>query len=1171
MNEEIELLSRPLKDWVLSQGWPSLREIQKMAIKKIRSNSFGENDFILSATTASGKTEAAFLPLLTVIHELNTEPQSSFEILYISPLKALINDMIGRVNSLAECVGRKAFRRHGEITGPERHGAQGILLTTPESLEARFIRSPDKLASVFADLKAVIIDEIHAYFQSPRGPQLISLLTRLEAQLAEKFNKNRHMIPRIALSATISHKSVSDVQTFLRPEAPGRVKILYPEDTVNKNRIEVHLKAFRGESYRAGKSAAKTAPLQPLYTKTHGDITDVLDPPLVIKEMVRSLFDGFSKWQKGLIFTNSRREAEEFAELLNRRARQKRLVYTPEEFAELLKFAGEQGLLSNSKKLWALLTLAGKKGLLYTPEGFAGLLKGIDRKKSFLYTPEEFAELIKLAREEGLENTPEEFPGLIQSIDIDREKSTENIPEEFPGLLKLAREKKFIYTPNEFVELLKLARSKGYECTPRNFAELLKRIDGKKGAVYTTEEFAEILKHLASHKGFVCTPGEFEKLLKELGKEKGFTCTPKEFKKLLKRTVREKGLKSTTEKFANLIKNLDREKNIISAGEKLAKLLKHLEKEKDIFCAVEKFTNLLRVADRKKSFVCTTEKFAALLKDLDLDREKDQVYVTERIADLLDLARGKNLVYTREEFAGLLKRIDEEKGLVYTAREYLELFNLIIEKGFLYTLEELPELLHRLAIEKGFLQNPEECKQYPVVKRSRPMELEYEFLPVTRLFWPHHGSLDSWIRSRSEKIMRDQYNRSILVCTSTLELGIDVGTVEATAQIGPGYSVASLRQRLGRSGRRKGKKPILHAYVKESHLGEMAHPVEKMHLQTFRTLAQINLLEADAFEPPDIQRLNLSTLIQQLLSHVHQYHNNGHGVDPGAAHTLFVERGPFKNSSEILEPLISRLSTKYNALLEDQPGGLFLTDLGIKYVEHFTFYAAFITPIEYVVRAGARRIGSFAPRYPYGPGDQFLLGGAYWKVLAVDHVRRIMNVTRTFSGRAPYFEGDGLAPSDLIVQEMQQLYESKSNPELPLYTNKAAIELVEDGKNAYSEIFSEHSHVVPHGRDVILFPWVGTRKQITLICALKWMGISCTAMDVAIYVRNISVQQILKVLKDLHDNPLPDEHDLARYASKLIFEKHDHLLSPALKRMNFASAKLDVSSLRSTLTRLLDQ
>ena len=249
MKDGRERLAEPLRAWVDKKGWRELRPIQREAIEAILvGDGAQDRDLVLSASTASGKTEAAFLPLLTRLVIRSEAPSPSFEILYLSPLKALINDMADRVREMAALVGRSAYRRHGDVRGKERSEmearARGLLLTTPESLEAQFIRSRETLPFVFADLQAVVIDEIHAYFESPRGP-LVSLLARLEAAIARHHGRASQVIPRIALSATLGGAgdgAEDDIRAFLRPEDPQRVKIVCPETV--QNRIEVHLKAF---------------------------------------------------------------------------------------------------------------------------------------------------------------------------------------------------------------------------------------------------------------------------------------------------------------------------------------------------------------------------------------------------------------------------------------------------------------------------------------------------------------------------------------------------------------------------------------------------------------------------------------------------------------------------------------------------------------------------------------------------------------------------------------------------------------------------------------------------------------------------------------------------------------------------------------------------------------
>ena len=210
MNDEFSLLHPAVQKWVYKQGWKDLREIQKSAIKPILS---GKSDIVISAPTAGGKTEAAFLPACSAI----TGDTDGFGILYISPLKALINDQYRRLESLGEMLDMKVTPWHGDSPQSLKKAAQqfpeGILLITPESLEARLIRDAGWVRSAFESLRYVVIDEYHAFIGFERGHHLQSLLTRLENLL----DRQQTHIPRLALSATLG--DMDGVMSFLRPDS----------------------------------------------------------------------------------------------------------------------------------------------------------------------------------------------------------------------------------------------------------------------------------------------------------------------------------------------------------------------------------------------------------------------------------------------------------------------------------------------------------------------------------------------------------------------------------------------------------------------------------------------------------------------------------------------------------------------------------------------------------------------------------------------------------------------------------------------------------------------------------------------------------------------------------------------------------------------------------------
>ncbi|WP_027388804.1 DEAD/DEAH box helicase [Chryseobacterium gregarium] len=189
-----DLLSEPIRKYIRDKGWASLRPIQEAAIPRILST---ENNYVLISRTASGKTEAAFLPILSRTN-FNEE---GVKVLYISPLIALINDQFRRVEELCEYLDISVTKWHGEASKSQKdrllRKPNGIVLITPESMEAMFVNKPYNLKHLFSTLDYVVIDEIHSFLGSDRGIQLQSILSRLQ-----KINKLN--FKTIALSATVS-------------------------------------------------------------------------------------------------------------------------------------------------------------------------------------------------------------------------------------------------------------------------------------------------------------------------------------------------------------------------------------------------------------------------------------------------------------------------------------------------------------------------------------------------------------------------------------------------------------------------------------------------------------------------------------------------------------------------------------------------------------------------------------------------------------------------------------------------------------------------------------------------------------------------------------------------------------------------------------------------------
>ncbi|MBO7408258.1 MAG: DEAD/DEAH box helicase, partial [Clostridia bacterium] len=278
-----------IQDYIYRSGWQSLRAVQNAAGDAI----FGtEDNVLLTASTASGKTEAAFFPILTL---LNEQPSETVGVLYIAPLKALINDQFGRLGELCAEEGIAVTRWHGDAALSQKRKLlkkpSGILQFTPESLESLLINTHMEIPALFGDLRFVVIDEIHSLLRADRGLQTFCLIERL-CRLAGCRPR------RIGLSATIGD-----------PEAAGRFL------AAGSGRGTV-IPRFDGgkEIWRLGmEHFYNTAPQA---DEDKGDIGGILpqeaatdSAPSAADPGIGYIFE-HTKGKKCLIFTNSREECE---------------------------------------------------------------------------------------------------------------------------------------------------------------------------------------------------------------------------------------------------------------------------------------------------------------------------------------------------------------------------------------------------------------------------------------------------------------------------------------------------------------------------------------------------------------------------------------------------------------------------------------------------------------------------------------------------------------------------------------------------------------------------------------------------------------------------------------------------------------------------------------------
>jgi ATP-dependent Lhr-like helicase len=189
-----------IQDYIYRCGWENLRGVQLDAARVLFET---DSNLLLSSSTASGKTEAAFFPIISMLYEA---PPSSFGALYIAPLKSLINDQFLRLDELLDMSGIPVFHWHGDVAASHKNKAMknpaGLLQITPESLEGLLMNRSTDVIRMFSDLRFVVIDEIHILTGTDRGNQIMCQLMRLAHLIG-------HVPRRVGLSATIGDLSLA--------------------------------------------------------------------------------------------------------------------------------------------------------------------------------------------------------------------------------------------------------------------------------------------------------------------------------------------------------------------------------------------------------------------------------------------------------------------------------------------------------------------------------------------------------------------------------------------------------------------------------------------------------------------------------------------------------------------------------------------------------------------------------------------------------------------------------------------------------------------------------------------------------------------------------------------------------------------------------------------------
>ena len=432
---------------------------------------------------------------------------------------------------------------------------------------------------------------------------------------------------------------------------------------------------------------------------------------------------------------------------------------------------------------------------------------------------------------------------------------------------------------------------------------------------------------------------------------------------------------------------------------------------------------------------------------------------------------------------------------------------------------------------------------------------------VVNEFWPHHGSLSRQIREDAEGALKDGSRPATALCTSTLEMGIDIGSLDSVAQIGPPPSVASMRQRLGRSGRRD-QAAVLRIYLTEAQFNGGSHAVDELRCDVVQTVAMVRLMLARWLEAPDDPGFNYSTLVQQTMSAIAQHG----GASAPDLHGALCGPGPFELvDAPRFERLLKAMIDK--GLLAEEPNGLLLHGAkGERMVNHFSFYAAFETSAEWRLVAADKTLGTMPISYPLAAGDLLIFAGKRWSIVEADEPRRAILLAPSPGGRLPLFGGSGPLVSQRVRAEMVAVYESDDEP---AWLDPKAAKLLDEGRVAWRRLGLGDTTVLRVGPGFLLFPWAGDRILRTMAVALRSAGVTgAVTYGPALEVRRSSAADLASAIRELLAHAPPAPATLAESIANRRIDKWDWVLDDALLNESAAARLLDLDGAWKALARI---
>ncbi|WP_405078066.1 DEAD/DEAH box helicase [Pectobacterium versatile] len=430
---------------------------------------------------------------------------------------------------------------------------------------------------------------------------------------------------------------------------------------------------------------------------------------------------------------------------------------------------------------------------------------------------------------------------------------------------------------------------------------------------------------------------------------------------------------------------------------------------------------------------------------------------------------------------------------------------------------------------------------------------------VPNEFFPHHGSLSRELRETLEARLQQGNLPTTAICTMTLELGIDIGKVQSVIQVTPPHSVSSLRQRMGRSGRRDSPS-VLRMLISEQELTASSSIVDHLRLQLVQSMAMIRLMISKRwFEPADTRQMHYSTLLHQILAITAQWG----GVRADQLWTQLCHTGPFRNIDvNDFKNLLKHMGA--NSLLTQLASGeMVIGAEGEKLTNHYTFYAVFNTPEEFRIITGNRTLGTVPVDSPLLPDQHIIFGGRRWKVTQIEVEKKVIYVEATNGGQPPQFSGGGLSVHDVVRQEMLAIYKENDyriviGSERVDYADATARSLFAEGCNNFKRYNLQNSHFISDGQRSYVLPWMGDKVVNTITALLMRSSFKASSFAGVIEIEHASLSSIQHVLKEMQLSGLPSASELAADVPEKYLDKYDDYLPESLLTKGYGAKAYDI-------------